>query len=181
MEAERHSDKMVSDMEVFMKQRCWIPSCGKDCTHWHSSMLVAEHFWRPDNGCEVSGWCVSAGAAVTWKTGHVPDGYAQLSHHEMNSTSVSSSVWIGGLQPRNCAWSWLLTSVHQKWWWQCWKICESWIPEMLTQEWKEHYIQIQDLLNQYVSESDSFLDHTAELQPSAEGRKEKDNLCLATQ
>ena len=52
---------------------------------------------------------------------------------------------------------------------------------MLTQEWKEHYIQIQDLLNQYVSESDSFLDHTAELQPSAEGRKEKDNLCLATQ
>ena len=51
--AEGQFDRMASDMEVCMKQRCGIPSCGKIDTHWHSSML-AEHLWRPNNGYEHS-------------------------------------------------------------------------------------------------------------------------------
>ena len=30
-----------------------VPQCGKDGTHWHSSML-AERLWRPNSGCEHS-------------------------------------------------------------------------------------------------------------------------------
>ena len=29
----------------------WIPPCGKNGTHWHSLMLV-EHWWRTNSGCE---------------------------------------------------------------------------------------------------------------------------------
>ena len=29
----------------------WIPPCGKNDIRWHSLML-SEHFWRPNNGCE---------------------------------------------------------------------------------------------------------------------------------
>jgi len=39
------------------------------------------------------------------------------------------------------------------------KVCARWVPRMLTQEHKEHCMQIcQDLLNQYEAEGDSFLD-----------------------
>ena len=31
--------------------RNWIPSCGRNGTHWHSLMLV-ECLWRPNSGCE---------------------------------------------------------------------------------------------------------------------------------
>ena len=31
----------------------WIPPCRNNCTHWHSLML-AEHLWRPNSGCEHS-------------------------------------------------------------------------------------------------------------------------------
>ena len=31
----------------------WIPPCIKNGTHWHSLML-AEHLWRPNNGCQHS-------------------------------------------------------------------------------------------------------------------------------
>ena len=31
----------------------WIPACRKNGTHWHSLML-AEHWWRPNSGCEHS-------------------------------------------------------------------------------------------------------------------------------
>ena len=40
------------------------------------------------------GWCVSAVATATWKTSHVPDGPAQLSHHDMKSVSISVIVVI---------------------------------------------------------------------------------------
>ena len=33
---------------------------------------------------------------------HVPDGHAQLSHHETKSVSISSSARIGGLRLGNC-------------------------------------------------------------------------------
>jgi len=54
-----------------------------------------------------SGWRVSAVATAMWKTSHVPDGHAQLSHHEMKSVSNSSSAPIGGLRLGNCVLSWL--------------------------------------------------------------------------
>ena len=39
------------------------------------------------------------------------------------------------------------------------KVCARWVPRMLTQEHKEHRMQVcQDLLNQYEAEGDSFLD-----------------------
>ena len=39
------------------------------------------------------------------------------------------------------------------------KVCARWVPRMLTQEHKEHPMQVcQDLLNQYEAEGDSFLD-----------------------
>jgi len=48
--AEGQSDKMAPDMEVHIKQMCiWIPPWLKHCTQWHSTL--AEHSWRPNNGC----------------------------------------------------------------------------------------------------------------------------------
>jgi len=39
------------------------------------------------------------------------------------------------------------------------KVCARWVPRMLTQEHKEHCMQVcRDLLNQYEAEGDSFLD-----------------------
>jgi len=39
------------------------------------------------------------------------------------------------------------------------KVCTRWVPQMLTQEHKEHRMQVcRDLLNQYEAEGDSFLD-----------------------
>jgi histone-lysine N-methyltransferase SETMAR len=39
------------------------------------------------------------------------------------------------------------------------KVCARWVPQMLTQEHKDHQMQVcQDLLNHYEAEGDSFLD-----------------------
>ena len=53
MAAEGQSDKMASDMEVQMKQKCVTEflDVEKFCTHWHSSTL-GEHLRRPNSGCE---------------------------------------------------------------------------------------------------------------------------------
>ena len=56
--------------------------------------------------------CISAVVTVMWKTCNVPDGHAQLSHHEMKCVSVSSSTQISGLWPENCVQSWMLVSMH---------------------------------------------------------------------
>jgi hypothetical protein len=40
------------------------------------------------------------------------------------------------------------------------KVCDRWVPRMLTQEHKDHPMQVcQDLLNHYKAEGDSSLDH----------------------
>ena len=67
-------------------------------------------------------WCISAKMTVTWKTSHILDSHAQLSHHEMKAILISSSTWIGRLQPRNWVWNWIFASMHWKWWWQYWNI-----------------------------------------------------------
>ena len=61
---------------------------------------------------------VSLVATATWKTSHVPDGHAQLSHDEIKRVSISSSTRIGGLILGNCVWSWIPTSMRWKRWWQ---------------------------------------------------------------
>jgi len=40
------------------------------------------------------------------------------------------------------------------------KVCDKWVPQILTQEQQEWHMQLfQDLLNQYEAEGDSFLNH----------------------
>ncbi len=40
-----------------------------------------------------------------------------------------------------------------------WKACAKWVPQMLSQEQKDHHMQVcQDILNHYEDEGDSFLD-----------------------
>jgi hypothetical protein len=102
----------------------WIPSYKKKL---HPVTLIdacwtfteTKQWMLTQWGC---GWCVSAVATATWKTSHVPEGHAQLSHHEMKSVSISSSTWIGRLQLGNCVRSWISASMHWKRWWQHWNI-----------------------------------------------------------
>ena len=49
------SDRMVSDMKVWMKQRNGIEflRVEKSCSHWHSSTLT-ECLWRPHGRCKHS-------------------------------------------------------------------------------------------------------------------------------
>ena len=70
-----------------------------------------------------SGWRVSAVATATYKTSHVPDGHAHLSHHEMKSVTISSSARNGGLLG-NCVRSWISASMRWKRWWQRWNIAK---------------------------------------------------------
>ena len=55
MAAEGQCDRMASDMEVWMKQRCATQflHTGKYYIPWYSVML-AECFWRPNSGYEFS-------------------------------------------------------------------------------------------------------------------------------
>ena len=84
--------------------------------HLHSSTL-AECLWKWNSECEhikaVSG--ASAGPTVTWKVSHAPNGHVWLSHHEINTVSISQSMWIGGLWPGNCVQSCIFASVLWKW------------------------------------------------------------------
>ena len=69
MAAERHSDRMASDTEMCLKQRCVIeiPPRRKNNTYWHS-LTLAECFWRPNSGYEHSEvWvvCYSCGCSNT--------------------------------------------------------------------------------------------------------------------
>jgi len=54
MAAEEQTDRMASDMEVCMKQRCVTEFLheGKNGTHWQSLML-AERLWSPNSGCST--------------------------------------------------------------------------------------------------------------------------------
>jgi len=93
------------------------------------------------------GWRVSAAATATCKTRHVPDGHAQLSHHEMKSVSIGSSARIGGLRlytELNIGFKALETMVVTL---EYRKVCARWAPRMLRQEYKKHRMQVcRDLL-----------------------------------
>jgi len=109
--AEGLSEKLVSDVEVWMKQGVSLNFSTRETLHpWTFTdacwtfMEIQWWMWAQWN----SGWCISAVAIATWKTSHIPDGYPQLSHHKMKNVLMSSFVWITGLWPGNHAGSWIL-------------------------------------------------------------------------
>ena len=54
MAEKGQSDKMVSDMEVCMKQRCGIEFFHAEKNGTRHSLMLAECLWRPSSGCEHS-------------------------------------------------------------------------------------------------------------------------------
>ena len=125
MIAEGHSDRMASDTEVHMKQRCVTAFLHAEKTapiyvHQHSLNIYGDQ--RMDMSTVRNRWHVSAVRTVTWNTVHIPNSYAQLSHLKMKSVLISSSTLISGLWSENCLRRWILASMHWKQWWQHWKI-----------------------------------------------------------
>ena len=70
----------------------WIPQCGEKLhllTFIDACWMFIEtkqRLWAQWGG----GWCISAVTTVTWKTGHVLDSHAHLSHHKMKNVLNSS-------------------------------------------------------------------------------------------
>jgi len=152
------------------KVYCWIPPCRKNCTHWHSSVL-AEHLWRPNNECKHgeavdsrfqqwtadfssgdsnvkdkphSGWpCI---AIKTQNKEHLD----QLIHA---SQWIMTREWYAELVISFNTLEMMVAVLEYH------KVCGRWVPQVLTEENKEHHMQVsQDLLNQYKTKGDSFLD-----------------------
>ena len=68
-------------------QRKWYPLTFIDC--WWMFMKTKKWMWA-QWGC---GWCILA--TVTWKTSHVPDVHAQLSHCEEHLDQlICTNQWI---------------------------------------------------------------------------------------
>jgi len=108
--------------------------------HQHCWMFVdtKQRLWAQRGGR----WCISVAVTVMWKTSHVPDGHAQLSHQDIKNILISLSTGIGILQPGNCVWNWILASVSWTQWWQHWNIavCASWVPWMHTLKRSKHHL-----------------------------------------
>ena len=74
----------------------WIPSWRKNCTQWHSLMLL-EHLWNSNSECEHSaavGGVFQQWRQRHWKTSHIMDG-----HVDFNECGMKTPL------------------VH--WWWKC--------------------------------------------------------------
>ena len=56
MAAEGQFDKMVSDVEVCMKQRCVTEFLHVEKWHPLAFIDACKSFWRPNSGYENSGW-----------------------------------------------------------------------------------------------------------------------------
>ena len=77
------SDKMASDMELHMKQRCVTEflRAVNSSMHQHS-LTLAERFWRPNSVYEhgeVVGGAFQQWETETSKTSHILDSHTQLS------------------------------------------------------------------------------------------------------
>ena len=106
----------------------WIPPCGEKKLYPMTFIDACWTFTETKQWMLAQwggGWCVSAVATVKWKTSHLPDGHAQLSHREMKNVSISSPAWIDGLRLGNCVGSWISASIRWKRWWQPWNIVVS--------------------------------------------------------
>ena len=125
MTIEGQSDKMASDMEVRMKQRCVIEflHVEKIASNDIHRRLLKVYGDQTVDLSTVRQWVAQfSRATATWKTSHVLNSHTQLSHHEMKSISITISARISGLWLGKCVWNWILTSTHWKQWWQRWNI-----------------------------------------------------------
>ena len=160
MIAKGQSDKMASEMEVHMKQRCVIEflhvekiahllNVYKDQTvdvsivrrwvvHFSSGDSEVKDKARSRRSCT---------AVLPWNEEHLE----QLFHTNWRIMTMELCTEL------NIGFNVLKTMVATL---EYRKVCARWVPQMFTQEYKEHYKQVcQDLLNQYEAEGDSFLDH----------------------
>jgi len=165
MTIEGQSDKMASDMEVRMKQRCVIEflhvekiapndiyrrllNVYRDQTVDVSTVkLCMVHFSSGNSdvkGKPRSGW------PCTVVTPPNEEHLDQLIRTNQRITTKDLCM-----EPNICfsALKMMVAALEYH------KVCTRWVPQMLTQEHKEHCMQVcQDLLNQYEAEGDSFLD-----------------------
>jgi len=94
--AERQSDRMVSDMEMWMKQRCVTESLHAEKmtpTDIHQHLLYFYGDQAVDVSTVSSGWCVSAAGIVMWNTSHVPVGHVDFYKQDMQALV-------------HCCWKW---------------------------------------------------------------------------
>jgi len=127
MAAEGQADKTASNITVHIKESCVTGFLSVEKIvpidiHWHYVNVYGDQTLDVSS---VRWWVVhfiSAVATSTWKTNHVPEGHAQVSHNKTKTILISLSAQISGLWPGNCLQDWISNSVHWKWWWQYWNI-----------------------------------------------------------
>lgn len=126
----------------------------KNGTHWYTTL--AERSWRSNSGCEHSE--VVGGAFQQWWQWHGRQATFQMATHRCHTTKfihVNQQIIIRKLYRINICFNMLEITLKYH------KVCNRWVPPMLTQEQKEHVMKVcQDLLNKYDPEGDSFLDCT---------------------
>ena len=135
----------------------------KNCTHWHS-LTLAGYLWRSNSGYENSE-AVGEVFQRCWQWHERPDIF-QMAVHSFQTTKwrvpwsvrLCELTWINRLWPGNC----VLASVHLKMTVVTlgyYKVCARCVPQMLTQEQKQHCMHIfRDMLIQYEGEGGSFQD-----------------------
>ena len=165
MRAESQSDNMASDMEVLMKQKCVIEFL-------YAEKISRNDFHRRllnlygDQTADVSTvrpWVArfsigdsdvkdkpGSGRPCTALTPHNEERLDQLirANRRITSRELCRELNIGFTALET-----MVSTLEYR------KVCTRWVPRMLTQENKEHRMQVfQDLLNQYEAECDSLLD-----------------------
>jgi len=165
MTAEGQSDKMASDMEVRMKQRCVIEFLHADKIapndiHWcllniygdqtvdvSSARRCMVHFSSGDSDVKDKPRSGRPCTAVTpWNKERLNQLICANQRITTRELCTELNISCNALEA-------MVATLEY-----C-KNCARWVPRMLTQEHKEHRMQVcQDLLNQYEAEGDSFLD-----------------------
>jgi len=163
MAAEGQSDKMAPGMKVHRKQRCateffLVKKKRMVATdiHWHLLNVYEDQIM--DVNTEGGVLCFSSGnsdvkdkphsgwphTSVTPQNEEWPD---HLIH--VNQQIMTSKLCISF----NALEMMVATLAYHE-------VCGRWVPQMLTQEQKEHCTQVcHDTLSQYEDEGDSFLNH----------------------
>ena len=112
----------------------WVPPCRKSGTHWHSLMLP-EHLWKPNSGCEH--WCASAVATAKDRT---CSGWPFTAVTPWNKECLNQLIYVNWqimvrelcTELNICfnALEMMLTALEYL------KVCTRWVPQMLTREQK---------------------------------------------
>ena len=146
MAAEGQSDKMASDMEVHMEQKC-----GTEFLHSDQITIVSTVRW----------WvvCFSSGDSDVEDKPRSRWPCTAVTPQKCLNQLFCTNWWITTRQcmELNIGFDALETMVAMS---EFCELCARWVSWMLMQKQKEQCMQIcQDLLNQYKAEGDSFLDH----------------------